>query len=854
MRRRNALPALATSLRDGYASKVGFAATTLIVGLKLFQMWNENRLKTQPNSVLSPDKIDAHKEGWAGALLRSIGFKATTTPTMKHATSPQLIDAFKKNNLFWADITRPNGESCGCNIFFPRKNVAWLPYHVFFPRSEMHSGGQDPTKYFPFDDLTVKVNRGGNKPGSIFTFKCSLSMSVVSNEHDLVCIYVPNCPDLKTRLNMLPLTRPEGSGLAKMMYRNAQSFLEEKVTIHYGSYSHEYLPFYGGKYTTSLAKPGFCMGLAIADTKDPFIAGFHIAGRARAKEGYCQTVTLSEAEQLIKKLSEVRGVVLSTESGTLPAEQYGRKVLTSEAIHCHSMPAKLPATAYVDVLGSTKLRTQQKSVVKPSPISESVKQHFGVENTWGPPQLRPNWKAYNNTLEYVVDPADMFPPADVEFARRDWIEPLLDKMTDYVQTEDFRPLTDKESILGIPGRRFLEPIPMSTSMGFPVFGKKEKFFTEVRDGEELIDRIPDKAIVDEIKRIHDCYHANQRAYVVTSATLKDEPTPVDSPKVRVFQCGPIAFGMMIRKYFLPIVRFLHLHPILAESAVGLNSFSPQWQELTEHITKFASDSKVIAWDYSKYDVRMSSQITRAVLVSYIELAERGGYPQDALEIMRKMVNDLTHPVIDWNGTLLIAYNLNTSGNNITVDINSTAGSIYVRLGFFALYKHLNVKFRDKVAITTYGDDIKGSVDPSFRKFNFISFKRFLACYNMKITLPDKGDGEREFLNDNEADFLKRTSCFIPEIGYSLGRLDEKSIFKSLHANLASSSSTPMEVACSCIDSAMHEWFAHGRDVFEDRRQKMLKLCEQHELTLSSVQYTFDERVSHWLCKYSSSGI
>jgi hypothetical protein len=125
---------------------------------------------------------------------------------------------------------------------------------------------------------------------------------------------------------------------------------------------------------------------------------------------------------------------------------------------------------------------------------------------------------------------------------------------------------------------------------------------------------------------------------------------------------------------------------------------------------------------------------------------------------------------------------------------------------------------------------------------------------MKITLPDKGDGEREFLNDSEADFLKRTSCFIPEIGHSLGRLDEKSIFKSLHANLASPSCTPMEVACSCIDSAMHEWFAHGRDVFEDRRQKMLKLCEQHELTLPSVQYTFDERVSHWICKYSSSGI
>lgn len=123
---------------------------------------------------------------------------------------------------------------------------------------------------------------------------------------------------------------------------------------------------------------------------------------------------------------------------------------------------------------------------------------------------------------------------------------------------------------------------------------------------------------------------------------------------------------------------------------------------------------------------------------------------------------------------------------------------------------------------------------------------------MKITLPDKGDDEKDFLCDEDADFLKRHSNFIPEIGCSIGKLDENSIFKSLHCNLKSKTASPVDVAVSCIETAMHEWFAHGRGVYEKRQQQMQEVCRQMKLPVPAVGVPFDERVNHWLCKYSSS--
>ena len=66
----------------------------------------------------------------------------------------------------------------------------------------------------------------------------------------------------------------------------------------------------------------------------------------------------------------------------------------------------------------------------------------------------------------------------------------------------------------------------------------------------------------------------------------------------------------------------------------MNAFSKDWQELMDHAEKYGDDDKMLAWDYSKYDVRMNSQVTRKVWDSFIHLAERGGYDEQSLRIMK----------------------------------------------------------------------------------------------------------------------------------------------------------------------------------------------------------------------------
>lgn len=838
--RRGALTEEAKSLRDGVIPKGVFVVTTLIIGLKLMKMWNASRISSLEPASLTKAAIDS-QPGWFSNLIRTMGCKVGTQPVSANAETSHVCTAVAKTQ-FWADFTRQDGSSTRCNIIFPRKCVAWIPLHIFYKNADMTT---TPTPL-----LEVSVTRFNGKNG-IFKFKCVLDQCVIMPELDMVSCYVPNCFETRNILKWLPVTKPTGTAPCKLQVRTKNSDLSTRViSVDCGEKGHKYKNFYGGSYNTDLAQNGACMSPVIADRKLPCIIGFHIGGSTESQFGVMQTVTLSQAESAIKTLGERPGVLLSAETGDMPLKQYDIDIIESPNVHPHAMANDLKEHAYIDVLGSTSLRTKQKSEVQKSFISDSVERHCGVENQWGKPQLEPNWKGFNATLEHIIDPSEMFDPTLLERSRQDWMGELRPLMVAHCATENVAPLTDKESILGQAGVRFIDPIPMNTGMGAPIMGVKSNHFTDVYDNKgQLVDRVPSNQIVTEKKRLEDAWRRGERGYPVTTGTLKDEPTKLGKEKVRVFQAVAVAFGLCIRQKFLPIARFLHLHPLQAESAVGINAFSPQWDELMSYAHKFANDDKVIAWDYSKYDVRMSSQMTRTALLCFIELAELANYTKDDIYMMKMMVSDLVHPLIDYNGTMLMAYNMNTSGNNLTVDINSACGALYVRMGLFHAVPEAT-RFRDIVAVTTYGDDLTGSVAEEYRdRFNFIVFKDFLARHKMKVTLPDKSDDVSYFLNKSDADFLKRTTNYISEIGCGLGKLDEDSIFKSLHSNLRSKTASPSEVSISCIETALHEWFAFGRDHYEMRRSQMRNICDEMELAVDAVHCSFDNRADVWKSKY-----
>jgi hypothetical protein len=822
--------ALRDMIRAPLSSNAKNAAAALagvLIGIKMVHMWLKSR-EIQPNSSLVSDD----SPGWFGFIDR-MKVQVGAQKRVAHASTDQVASKVSKNVCF-ATFARPDGSETRSDVFFPRKGVMWMPAHVFHPKSDMSKPR--------FNHLRIQISRGKG-PGSRFEQAVSVDQCVFT-DRDLVVVNVAKSPDFATLTSFLPTSLPTGSSMAQLIVRDKEFELQnDAVSVEYCQTAHMYRSFYGGKYRTNLAKVGACMGPLILDGKTPVVVGFHIGGDNYGK-GVMQTVLLSDHERWLEQLVSIRGNFVGAESNDFPSIIMGKQVI-SGPVHAHAEASRLPDSAPIEVLGSTRLRMSQKSVVEKSILSDAVADEFGVESKWGPPKLLPNWKAFNATLEHMADPGITFFPDELERARQDWLKPLMAKVG---AIPDIRPLTLKEAILGIPGEKFIDPLNMTTSMCHPIYQSKRKHFEDVVENGVLVDRIPSNEIKFELERVETCWKNGKRANVVWSSTLKDEPTVVTKDKVRVFQGSPVVLSILMRKYFLKIVRFLGFHSIESECAVGINAFGPHWQTLMRHASKYSDGRTDIGWDYSKFDVKMISQITIAVYVSLIELAQAHGYSDEDLYIMRMMIYDVVHPFLDYNGTLLQVFNMNASGNSLTVIVNSIANSLYVRMGFFSIYPEQE-DFRSCVAAVTYGDDFIGSVKPEFSEFNFVSFKRYLAKYSVKITHPSKSDKEEKFLGSRELDFLKRTSNYIPEIDREIGKLEEDSIFKSLHANLKSKEATKREVAAACVESAAHEWFAHGRDTYVDRCRKLEAACKKVRLPVPALNLNYDDRVEHWKEKY-----
>ena len=220
---------------------------------------------------------------------------------------------------------------------------------------------------------------------------------------------------------------------------------------------------------------------------------------------------------------------------------------------------------------------------------------------------------------------------------------------------------------------------------------------------------------------------------------------------------------------------------------------------------------------------------------FINVCDRcGTYSEDDLLIMRGIATEISYSAVAYNGDLIIHNGSHPSGNNMTVYANCVDNCLNFRCGYAynALkngYTLKNLpKFKEVCALGTYGDDAKGSVKKGFDWFNHISFANYMKDNDIIFTMPDKESAPTKYMNDTEADFLKRKNVFNAETGLIHGALDENSIFKSLHTVLKSSIGAKKHAAGN-IEGALREWFHHGRDVFTLRHKQMIEVAEAAQL-------------------------
>jgi hypothetical protein len=172
---------------------------------------------------------------------------------------------------------------------------------------------------------------------------------------------------------------------------------------------------------------------------------------------------------------------------------------------------------------------------------------------------------------------------------------------------------------------------------------------------------------------------------------------------------------------------------------------------------------------------------------------------------------------------------------------------------YFFYEYPDKVYTDYVAVTTYGDDSKGTVKEGAPRFNPKRYAIWLESFGMKFTHPNKEDEIPEYYGFEEADFLKRNSVFHPDLGVEVGALDPKSMIRMLKCCILNRGNglDTTDMSVENMGTSLGEAFLHGEEYYEDFRKKIANVAEKHKLTphVQKLDYTYADRVREWIDNY-----
>lgn len=849
--RNDAISSTVKEYRDQVTAQAGKA----VLGLGILYVLSKfcarmARYSYKPQGSLLPKDVEDIKERdkeenvWATQTIR----KLPMGDVAKSSTPDELENKIRKN-LFYAEISA-KGRTLVANVLYLRTNLVVIPVHYFID------------EHLDVVFHKARASQGGGK----HRYKISKYASARIGNTDLALCYCASGGSMCDLTKYFP-TGDLSSHQFHLVYRKVDGeIIRAHGLANYKVTSNGFASFPGGEYDKFDMNTfeGLCGAVLISHGSGSAISGFHLGGKTGTPKGCYGTLFETDVEQSIKLLSAIPGVLFSGNSGEgFKPHLLGKQILTDQPVPDKSPANYLPQDSSLQYHGRCIGAKTTYSSVRKTPISEVVTQVCGSENCYNGPKLKPEWWGPQKCLSGMSKPGIAYPFPLLEYAVRDYVEPLVEVLKESEYWQETRPLTDQENFNGVDGKRFIDKLVTKTSMGVlgltPTAKKNYIVETEDEDGKIQMDFTPEvREMIDSAEKE---YAMENRAWTIAVANKKDEV--LSKEKCRMFFANPITLTWLIRKYFLPIARFIQMNPLLSECAVGINAHGPEWQEFQKYILQFGVDA-LINGDFKEFDIRTVAQMLLAAFDVMNMYSMHMNYTEEDRTIMRALASDVVYSLVAFDGDLYgIVEGTHISGNSLTVLLNSIVNSLHMRCVFYTVYQVVNyesrVPFRKACALGCYGDDNAGTVGEKYRKFNMVTLSRTLAEYGVTYTNPDKSTHEIEFWPYEEFEFLKRSNRYNEEIGLHLGALAEKSIFKSLHCYMRGKSpALTEELACATnLDGALREWFAHGRDVYEQRRKEMalIALTEVNGVPLSSLcrelSVTYDDRVEAWIAKYPS---
>jgi len=582
------------------------------------------------------------------------------------------------------------------------------------------------------------------------------------------------------------------------------------------------LPAWGGLAETPTVV-GDCGSALISHKPTCAVLGLHLMGRDSQVWS-----TALDSEVVDRAYKHFRAPVIQCATPMISASSR-KKVIG--ALNQHS-PLRWLENGTVNCYGSyVGPRFTSRSKVRPTLLGERILEDRKWKVDFGAPQLR-DWRPWRLALiDSTQKHFGAVSPGEMRSLAEAFAADILDGLTPE-SLKMLEPLSDQATVNGVPGVRFIDKMNFKSSMGEP-YNESKKFHLHGVEGNMMFD----DEVMERIAHIEQAYARGQRAAPVFSGQLKDEPRPVPKiakGQVRVFTAAPADWSFVVRKYLLPFVKLMQENPFLFESSPGCVAQSKEWQAYYVYLTQFGMD-RLVAGDYGKFDKKMEAiLILMAFYIIRIVLAA-AGWSEEELVIIDCIAEDTAYAFVNFNGDLLEFIGSNPSGHPLTVIVNCLVNCLYMRLAFVRLCPFSGDtfskarRFKEFVALLTYGDDNAMGVSRSANWFNHTAIQGVLKDIGVEYTMADKSSESRAFIHIREVSYLKRSWRWDEDVGAVVCPLEEASIQKMLTICNPSDTESPEMHMASVMSSAINEWFWYGKKRFEEERSWILKIAQEHNL-------------------------
>lgn len=767
-------------------------------------------------------------------------------PTSTPRTPNEVRDAVEEN-VWMVENLSTNSRS---NCFVICTGCVLIPFH-YIPK--------EPSKF-----RFTRHNRG-NKGNKSFEVHIEPGQCVRVKKYDLAMLWMPKTSDTRNLIDFFPLefkeTKDDRVGRIATRDINGNLEWDDVSELFYTRTAQSGMgyTFPGIFYIWKGAREGKCLSPIVTDDKQACISGLHIGGstQCRSDGGFISFgVTPTRQDLLDTKaiLEKFATVMPMSASGDFPMECMGIEILRRE-IKKKSCYLRMEENNSAYFYGSSmNCNRTPKSAVRDTPIKQSVKTLFNINEDWGSPKFKgldghsPHEPWETGMQKWIVDkpglPFELLNRAKIDYTNI--LTRVIYGASEYWKSE-IRILSWDETVNGIPGKRFIDSMNFKSSIGFPFKGSKKLFSENLGKIDGWQDkRVLDPIFIAEAEKIEELYRLGQRYYPWFTSTLKDEPTLSTKEKVRVFQATSTPFQLVMRKYTLGICRFLQMNPLDSECAVGIDPCSSEWNEMYDHLKGVQTPlyDRWFAIDYKAYDTSISSQMIVAIGRIFIDIAKVAGYKPEEITILNSIFTELSFSVVDFNGDVLKLDGANPSGNSLTVFINNLCNSLLMRIYFYHLYPKR--KFSNSVRMMCYGDDLIAAVGAFAGSFTMKGYAAYMKQFGFTVTPAQKEEKLKNFSKLQEIDFLKRKFVWSSDYGSMIAPLEEMSIYKRLCNYMASDTAVEVIVGAN-IDGALDEWAFYGKTIYLDRQGKLIKIVEEFELHrfVHRLYLTYEQRVALW---------